>query len=133
MTTVCLVVQLARRLGACARGSVAVESAFILPVLLLALLGTMEVGRLALTQSALNFAVQEAGRCASLRKDLCGSSVATAEFAAGKVKVANVPAAAFSLSNEACGKHVRARFEHRLILYPIIQTNPTLTANYCSA
>lgn len=122
-----------RRIRACPSGTVAVEAAFILPLLLLALLGTLEIGRLAWTQSALNFAVQEAARCAALQKDICGSPIATAKFAAAKVKAVNVPAAAFSLTAETCGQRVRAHFEHRLILYPIFQANPTLTANFCRA
>ncbi len=122
-----------RTLHACRRGSVAVETAFILPLLLLSLLGAIEVGRLTWTHSALNFAVQESARCAAVRKDICGSATATAAFAAAKVKAANIPATAFSLSIETCGKHVRARLEHRLILYRIFPTHPTLTANFCSA
>lgn len=125
-------VQLIRGFRACGRGTVAIESAFILPLFFLTLLGTLELGRVTWTQSALNFAVQESARCAALRKDICGSSAATADFAAAKVKAANVPSAAFSLTAEACGNHVRARFEHRLILYRIFPTNPTLTANFCS-
>jgi hypothetical protein len=97
------------------------------------MLGTLEVGRVSWSQSTLNFAVQEAARCAALRKDVCGTSTETAQFAAAKAKAANIPAAAFVLSSEPCGKHVRASFEHRLILYPIFRKNPTLTANFCRA
>ena len=125
--------KLIRGIAACGRGTVAVESAFVLPVLLLSLLGTVELGRLAWTQSALNFAVQESARCAAVRKDVCGTSAATAEFAAAKIKAVNVPVTAFSMATEECGKHVRARLEHRLILYRIFPAHPTLTANFCSA
>lgn len=124
---------LARKIGQCRRGATAVEAAFALPVLLLSLLGMLEMGRLGWTQSALNFAVQEAARCASLSSDTCGTAAATADFAAGRARGTNVPATAFTLTSEACGKQVKASFEYRLILYPIFQVSPTLTAQFCRA
>jgi Flp pilus assembly protein TadG len=123
----------ARRLVNCTGGATAVEAAFILPILLMSLLGVLEMGRLGWTQSALNFAVLEAARCASLNSTACGNANATKLFAAKKATGTNVPASAFAVTTEPCGRQVRARFEYRLILYPIFRTNPTLTAQACRA
>lgn len=123
----------ARKLAHCRNGSAAVEAAFVLPVLLLLLLGVLELGRLAWVQSSLTFAVQETARCASVRPDICGTPGAAADYAAGKVRVARIDRTAFSLTDEACGKQVRAQVEHQLILYPIFPQTPTLTAEFCRA
>lgn len=119
------------KLWLCRRGSAAVQSAFVLPLFLLALLGTIEMGRLAWAQSALNFAVQETTRCASVTPDLCGTPAKAATFAAGKVAALDIPAEAFEMSSQDCGTQVRATVEHKLILYKIWPSNPTLTAEFC--
>lgn len=123
----------ARLLARCRRGAAAVESAMILPVLLLVLLGILEVGRVAWTQSTLTFAVQEAARCASVRPDLCGTSQLTASYAAGRAAARGLPASTFTLSTQPCGKQVRGEFEYRLLVYPILKAAPTLSAQHCRA
>ena len=55
------------------RGSVAVEYAFILPVLLLFVLGIMDTGRLIWTYATLNRAAEAAARCASVDTATCGT------------------------------------------------------------
>lgn len=123
----------ALRLGSCRSGSAAVESAFILPVLLLVLLGVFEMGRIAWTQSSLTFAVQEAARCASVRPDLCGTSAAVSSYAAKRAAGLSIPASAFTLTTQTCGKQVRGEVEHRIILYPIFNAAPKLSAQHCRA
>jgi len=113
------------------RGATAVEAAFVLPVLLLVLLGTIELGRLAWTRTALEFAVQEAARCASVRPGVCGSSAQTAAFAAGRVSLLGVPASAFTVTPQACGAQVRAVLNYRFAAYAIFKAGPTLTAQAC--
>ena len=119
------------RLLRCRSGAAAVEAAFALPVLLLVLLGLVELGRIALVQSSLNYAVQETARCASIRPDLCGTPELAASFAASKASAASVLASSFTLTSETCGKRVRAKVEHKL-LYPLFN-DPTLTAQFCRA
>jgi len=122
---------LARRLGGARDGAAAVEMALVLPVLLLLVLGTMEVGRMAFTQAALTFAVQEAARCASVRPDLCGSPTQTAAYAAQRIVGRPAPASAFSVSNEPCGVRVSARLPFSFVLTPLIPAAPVLTAQVC--
>ena len=125
-------IAMVRRLSRCRSGSAAVEAAFTLPVVLLTLLGMVELGRVALVQSSLNYAVQETARCAAIRPDLCGTSELAASFAAKKARAASIHAGAFTLSSPTCGKKVHAQIEHRLILHPIFAA-PTLTAEFCRA
>lgn len=122
-----------RRLARCRSGSAAVESAFILPILMLVLLGVLEFGRVAWAQSSLTFAVQETARCASVRPDLCGTPAQAAGFAAKRAIGLGLPASAFTLTQQACGKHVRGEVQHRLILYPLFSAAPKLSAQHCRA
>ena len=125
-------IAMVRRFSQCRSGSAAVEAAFALPILLLTLLGMVELGRAALVQSSLNYAVQETARCAAIRPDLCGTSELAASFAAKKARAASIPAAAFTLSSQTCCKNVRSQIELRLILHPIF-ADPKLKAEFCRA
>jgi len=65
-------------------GSAGVEFAFALPIILVAILGVMEGGRLIYTQTALHFAAQEATRFAVVR-DGEVTDQEVADFAAGRL------------------------------------------------
>ncbi|WP_164549762.1 TadE/TadG family type IV pilus assembly protein [Altericroceibacterium xinjiangense] len=119
-----------RSLVRCQAGSAAIEAAFALPVLFITVFGTIEFGRLALVQSSINYAVAETARCAVIRPDVCGTSDQAAAYAADRIRVAQVPAAAFTLTSEVCGKKVSAQVQHQLILYRLFD-DPTLTAEFC--
>ena len=123
----------ARRFVRCRSGAAAVEAAFVLPVLLLLLLGILELGRVFQAQSSLNFAVQETARCASVRPDVCGTPEAASAYAAARIAATRIDASAFTLTDEACGKRVRAQVQHRPILSSILPQAPTLTADFCRA
>lgn len=112
-------------------GAAAVETALLLPVLLLLLLGVIEFGRLAWTRTALNFAVQEAARCAAVRTATCGDATATAAFAAQKVTALGIPASAFTVTTQPCGTQVRAELNYRFVAAAIFRTAPKLTAQAC--
>ncbi|HEV2530409.1 TadE family protein [Phenylobacterium sp.] len=119
------------RLRDCEQASAAVESAFILPVLLLLLLGGMEFARLAWERSALQFAVQEAARCAVVQPGVCGTTAQTQAFAAAKMTGFSIPAADFAVTTPACGTQVAASVPYSFILFPIFSAAPTLTARVC--
>jgi Flp pilus assembly protein TadG len=120
-----------QRLWTSRSGAAAVEMAFILPLLLLILLSIIEFGRMAWTRTALDFAVQEASRCASVRPDVCGTATQIANYAAAKVTAANIPASAFSVSTQACGRRVRAAYAYKFVAYSVFKLAPTLTAQAC--
>jgi len=120
-----------RGLRACECGAFAVETALILPVVLLLLLGGMEVSRLAWERSALQFAVQEAARCAVVQPSVCGTAADTQAFAAARVAAFSVSAANFTVTTPACGTQVAASVPYSFALFRIFSAAPTLTARVC--
>jgi Flp pilus assembly protein TadG len=111
-------------------GSTAVEFALVMPALCTLVFGVMEFGRLAWTQAALNFAVDEAARCASVTPATCGTSNQTATYAAAEIG-SYVPSSAFALTTTACGAKVTATFAYPFIATGLFSATPTLSASAC--
>jgi Flp pilus assembly protein TadG len=122
-----------RRFADAREGSTAVETALVLPLLLLLFMGAVEFGRLAWTRAGLNYAVQEAARCASVRPDVCGTPAQTAAFAAGRASGLGVPASAFTVSADSCGTRVSAAYAYPLLAWQVFGVSPTLRAQTCRA
>lgn len=59
-----------KRVAACRQGAAAVEFGLVLPIVLLAIFGVIEGGRLIYTQAALHFAAQEATRFAVVQQGI---------------------------------------------------------------
>ena len=112
-------------------GAAATEFALVAPALCMVLYGTMEFGRMAWTQQALNFAVEEAARCASVTPSVCGTSQQIATYAAGEISTGYVPATAFSGTTAACGHLVTASFAYPFVATGLFSMTPTLTATAC--
>jgi Flp pilus assembly protein TadG len=123
--------QILLRMRDCRQASTAVESAIILPVMLLLLLGGMEAARLAWERSALQFAVQEAARCAVVQPGVCGTTAQIQSFAASKVAGFSIPTADFTVTTPACGTQVAASVPYSFALFPIFAAAPTLSARVC--
>jgi hypothetical protein len=104
-----------RRLASAQDGAALVEFSLVGPMFLLLLLGLMQFGLAAWRQNELQFAVQQAARCANVRPDLCGDPAATAAYAAGRIRTFTVEPSAFSVSEEACGVRVRGELEAPII------------------
>lgn len=121
------------RLARARQGAAAVETAFVLPLAILMLFGLVETGRLVWTQAALDYAVQEAARCASVRPGQCGADADVAKYAADKVSALRVPASAFATDRIACGVQVTATYDFKLLVPNILPSAPTLTAQACRA
>ena len=126
------------RLLASRSGATAVEMALLLPVLLSLLFGICEFGRAMWTQTSLQYAVEEAARCAAINSANCTPSVPA--YAAGKVMGISIPSSEFTYTSGAsCGisgyttgakvsvSHVFTSFAVRLI--PALSF--TLTASSC--
>ncbi len=111
------------------RGAVAVEAAFVLPVLLAALLGLMECGRLAWTKATLLFAVEEAARCSAI--GACATNAAVIARAVERAGPVAAPASAFSVTAAACGTEVRAQWTPPFVAYKLAPGAPPLRARYC--
>jgi len=122
-----------RSLGGARSGATAVEFALIAPALLLMLLGLVEVGRAFWIKSALDFAVQEAARCAVVQQanPACATPAAVQAYAAGKVAQLAIPASAFSVATRTCGVDVRVETPFRFL--SILPGEPTISAEACHA
>lgn len=130
---------LLRRVRDCRCGAAAVEAAFILPLLLMLILAIFDFGRMAWTKSALDFAVQEAARCAVVRPGgQCATTAQVQAFAAAKAGAAGVPASAFTVQeDQPCGVRVRASHAYRFmtggLLPSLMGGPPVLAAQVCRA
>jgi Flp pilus assembly protein TadG len=98
------------------RGSVAIEYAIVLPVLLLFLLGVMDVGRLLWAYSTLHRAADSAARCAAIQAPGCATFGATQSFAVAEAWGLIVTASAFTVSNQACGVQVVANYTFGFVI-----------------
>ena len=92
-------------------GSLALESAFVLPILLSLVFGLIEVGHLLWTVAALNMAVQDAARCVSVsnvsaKNTQCATQTSMQTFAASRTWGMTIPASEFALSQPGCGYEV---------------------------
>lgn len=113
-------------------GATAVEFALVAPLLMLVLLGVMETGRVMWTQAALNFAVQEASRCMAV-DPTCATNAGAQAFAAQKVAGLKIPASAFAITQQTCGRRIRAEVTYSFVLKAIFSTAPKISAQVCRA
>lgn len=94
------------RIGACLRsidGGAAVELAFVLPVLVLILLGMIEFGRLMWTKSNLQYAIEETARYAIANP--AASYATLRSFAVGRVMGVDQRQLTTQVTNDAtCGE-----------------------------
>jgi Flp pilus assembly protein TadG len=127
-----LVVCLLRR----SDGAAAVEFALCLPILLMAILGAIEFGRVMWTQNALHYAVQQAARCYSINNaSVCTSVSTTQTYAAATAGYAFDPSI-FTVTTAVCGKQVSASYTFQFLtslvnIAALTNRNLTLTAQSC--
>ena len=134
------------RLWAARRGATAVEMAFLLPVFLLFLLGICEFGRALWTQTALQFAVEAAARCAAVSPSLCtapgGSTMDVPAYAASQAFGMSIPSTDFTYTpNATCGvgsgvsgaggAEVDASYPFDALVPQLVPVNVTLSAKSC--
>jgi Flp pilus assembly protein TadG len=130
--------RLLRRLGASNDGASAVEFALVAPILLTLLFGIFEFGRVLWTQGILDYAVEQAARCASIDTTNCGSSGAIKSYASALTTPLNLNTSVFTATTAACGNQVTASYPFNFIgtfaliggnaLFP---TSVTLTSSSC--
>ena len=135
--------QASRHVLADRKGVVTLEFAIVGTLFLLLLIGIVEVGRGLWTVNALNYAVQQAARCASVNSTDCSTQDNVRSFAMG-VSAAQVPNTIFTLSqysdytcstSTATASQVKAKMvsaSYAMKLYiPFVSTQPTLVASSC--
>jgi Flp pilus assembly protein TadG len=119
------------------QGSVAIEYAFVLPGLMLFMLGAMDTGRLLWSYATLNRATEAAARCASVNPTICGTSTKIKAYAVTQAFGLIIPTTAFTPSTVVCGSRVVAAYSFRFIIpwlgvSPYGQSNSiTLNATAC--
>lgn len=128
------------------RGATAVEMAFLLPVFILILLGIAEFGRALWTQTALQFAVEAAARCAAVSPSLCtapgGSTMNVPAYAASQAFGMSIPSSTFTYTaNATCGvasgssgsggAQVTASYAFHTVVPQLLPLNVTLSAKSC--
>ena len=120
-----------RHLLADRRGATAVEMAFILPVLILLLVGLMETGRLIWTQSVLHYAVEHAARCAAIDTNNCATTAQVQNYAIAMASPVPVTRADFTVTTPACGSQVAASYPFQTVVANMLPYNITLSAQSC--
>src|SRR5690348_7363211 len=117
-------------------GATAIEMAFLLPVFLMFLLGIEEFGRALWTQTALQFAVEAAARCAAVSPSECTN---VPSYAAGQAYGMSIPSSAFTYTpNAVCGAasvtsgaQVTASYAFPALVPALVPINVTLSAKSC--
>jgi len=117
------------RLLAARSGNTAVEFAIILPVFLSVFVGIMEFGRMMWTKNALNYAVEEAARCAAINATLCGTQALVQSYSVSHSGY-TFASADFTLSTPSCGTQVSATHAFDFII-PLWNLSVSLEATYC--
>jgi Flp pilus assembly protein TadG len=112
-------------------GATIVEFALAAPPFLLLLLGIMEFGQLLWTQSSLDFAVQEASRCASVDKITCGSASSVQAYAVSRAAGLGFSPSVFTLVSASCGNQVTASYTYHFVVGQTFPYTPTLRASSC--
>ena len=112
-------------------GSVAVEMAIVLPLVLLFMVGLMEFGRILWTQATLDYAVEAAARCAVVNSVAWGSIAQTQAYAADRAVGLSLSPSIFTVTTMACGVRVSASVPVELIAPGLLPYEITLTAAAC--
>lgn len=93
--------------------------------------GIVEFGRLLWTQNSLQYASEQAARCAVVNTSTCSSTSKIQAYAAGKVIGISVPASAFSVGSASCGTQISASYAFSFILSRLFPYTITLSAAAC--
>ncbi len=109
------------------RGVTAIEYAFVLPVLLIFILGVIDTGRLLWTYATMYRAAEDAARCAAISAAVpssttCATTAATQAYAAARVwGLENyITAGNFTVANPACGMQVTATYAFDSITFSMV-------------
>ena len=112
-------------------GSVAVEMAIIVPVVLLFTVGLMEFGRAIWIQATLDYAVQSAARCGAVNAAVCGNASQTQAYAVTRAAGLTLNLSTFTVATSACGMQVTANLPFQFAAPGLLPYDITLTASAC--
>jgi len=112
-------------------GTVALEYAIILPVLLLMILGALDAGRVIWLQVTLERAVEAAARCAAINEISCGSAAQIQSYAASQAYGTTIGATAFVSASASCGTSVTGTVPFTFAIPWVLKRSITLSATAC--
>jgi Flp pilus assembly protein TadG len=112
-------------------GSVAVEMAILLPVVLTFVIGLMEFGRAIWTQATLDYAVEAAARCGAVNAVLCGDAAQIQTYAITRAVGLTLDPSTFTVTTPACGTQVNASLPFQFVASGLLPYAITLTASAC--
>jgi Flp pilus assembly protein TadG len=110
-------------------GAVAIEYAFVLPTLLLFVLGILECGRLFWTYTTIYRATEAAARCGAVNVSTCATAAQIEAYAATQAYGLTISASAFTAASTACGMQVTASFPFTLVIPWITVGTPSGSFN----
>lgn len=110
-------------------GATAVEFAIVAPAFFLFIIGTMNLGLMLFTMGAMQYAVEDAARCASVKTTICNTSAATIAYAKSRY-FSPLVKTTFSYSTPSCGKKVTATATYSF-LSGDSRTSVPLSASNC--
>lgn len=121
----------ARRFVYDRHGGAALEMALVFPFLTLMIVGAIEAGWMLWTASTLDFAVEEAARCASVDVNNCGTPANIQAAAAAKALGLGMSAGDFTVSSPACGNRVSATYVFNFLMPFRTNFNVSIPATSC--
>ncbi len=130
-------IAVAQRLRACVSGSIVVEAAVVLPILLTFGFGTFEAGKAMWLLNSFQYAVEDAARCAAIDTTTCDTDAHIKDKAHLSVLTMtgiDIPASEFSYDGSAtCGKQVSITHDYLQVSATgfLSHYNPSLSASSC--
>ena len=118
-----------RRCWAESRGNSIVEFALVLPAFLMLIIGGFNAALAVFAASNMQYAVEAASRCASVKTTVCTNTTTTATYARARASGA-ASSATFVASSAACGHLVNGTLSYKMSLGVTAITIP-LTAKAC--
>lgn len=112
-------------------GSIAVEMAILLPVVLLFVLGLAEFGRAIWTKATLDYAVEAAARCAVVDEIRCGSTSQTQSYAASRAAGLAIAPSRFTVASAGCGIQVSVSLPFHFVAPAVLPYAITLSSSAC--
>jgi Flp pilus assembly protein TadG len=112
-------------------GGAAVEMALVFPFLCLMILGAIDAGWMLWSSSTLDFAVEEAARCAAVDATNCGTTSNVQGVAVGKAMGLSMNASDFTVTSPACGKKVTATYVFPFLMPFSTNFNISIPAASC--
>jgi Flp pilus assembly protein TadG len=131
MATTTITRRLARRLLGDRHGGAALEMALLFPFLSLMILGGIDAGWMLWSASTLDFAVEEAARCAAVDATNCATAANVQDTAVGKAMGLGMSAADFTVTTPACGKQVAATYVFHFLMPFSTNFNVSIPATSC--